>query len=47
MNKIGLAEHLKSKAWKSFARAYNGPKYAENQYDIKLEVAYKKYNTKK
>ncbi len=46
INKTGLTIHLKSKDWKSFARAYNGPKYAENAYDIKLETAYKKYSAK-
>ena len=34
--------HLKLKAldWKGFARGYNGPDYAKNQYDIKLHRAY-------
>jgi len=38
-----LIKYLKNKDWASFARGYNGPKYKENQYDIKLENAYKKY----
>ena len=29
--------------WKTFARLYNGPAYAENQYDIKLAAAARKY----
>ncbi len=33
-------EDLKAKDWVSFARHYNGPKYARNQYDTKLEKEY-------
>lgn len=47
ISRTGLVAYLKSKDWKSFARAYNGPKYAENKYDTKLEAAYKKHNIKK
>ncbi|WP_036251897.1 N-acetylmuramidase family protein [Methylobacter sp. BBA5.1] len=47
ISKVGLTKYLKSKDWKSFARAYNGPKYQENKYDTKLEIAYKKYDNKK
>jgi hypothetical protein len=32
---------LKNKNWKIFASLYNGPKYAENKYDVKLEKYYK------
>jgi len=32
---------LKNKNWKLFASLYNGPKYYENNYDIKLEKYYK------
>jgi hypothetical protein len=31
---------LKAKDWAKFARLYNGPDYAKNKYDIKLEAAY-------
>jgi hypothetical protein len=31
---------LKSRDWKAFAAAYNGPSFAKNQYDQKLEAAY-------
>lgn len=34
---------LVSKDWASFARAYNGPAYAKNQYDVKLDAAYKSF----
>ncbi len=33
-------EDLKAKDWASFARHYNGPQYAQNQYNTKLEKAY-------
>lgn len=36
-------EFLREKDWKSFAARYNGPRYAENQYDRKLEIAYNRY----
>lgn len=38
-----LIEYLKIKNWQTFARAYNGPGYEANQYDLKLEQAYTKY----
>lgn len=41
--KNGLAESLRNKNWAEFACKYNGPGYAENQYDIKLANAYNKY----
>lgn len=34
---------LQSKAWAKFARRYNGPAYAKNEYDRKLAEAYAKY----
>ena len=42
LKSTGLADVLKKKDWAGFARGYNGPGYADNQYDIKLERAYKK-----
>lgn len=33
------ADALKTGDWKTFARLYNGPAYAENQYDTKLAAA--------
>ena len=38
-----LLRYLQIKDWKGFAYRYNGPKYADNQYDIKLQKAYEKY----
>jgi hypothetical protein len=38
----GLADELRDKRWADFARLYNGPEYAQNQYDTKLATAYQK-----
>ena len=38
-------EFLREKDWKGFASRYNGPKYAENQYDRKLEIAYNRFTS--
>lgn len=38
-------EFLKEKDWKGFAARYNGPKYYENQYDRKLEIAYNRFSS--
>lgn len=35
-----LHRALKGRKWAQFARRYNGPAYAENLYDVKLERAY-------
>lgn len=35
---------LKAKDWATFAKAYNGPKYAENKYDVRLAQAYKAFS---
>ncbi|RYF49797.1 MAG: N-acetylmuramidase family protein, partial [Cytophagaceae bacterium] len=37
-----LTPALKAGNWAAFARGYNGPAYAENQYDKKLAAAYAK-----
>lgn len=37
---VGLVDALRKKQWAVFARGYNGPAYAENRYDEKLEAAY-------
>lgn len=34
---------LREGRWKDFARGYNGPRYAENQYDVKLAAAHARY----
>lgn len=40
---FGCITHLKAKNWAKFANCYNGPLYAQNKYDIKLEAAYRKH----
>jgi N-acetylmuramidase/Putative peptidoglycan binding domain len=41
----GLAQALKNQDWAKFARIYNGPSYAKNQYDVKLEQQYARFST--
>lgn len=36
---------LQSQNWASFARGYNGPNYAINRYDIRLQAEFQKYST--
>lgn len=38
-----LHKALKGKKWADFAKRYNGPAYARNLYDIKLERAYQRH----
>lgn len=38
-----LHKALKAKKWAEFARRYNGPAYARNLYDVKLERAYQRH----
>lgn len=38
-----LVRALKAKDWATFARIYNGPAFAKNQYDTKLAAADKKF----
>jgi hypothetical protein len=38
-----LHKALKAKKWAQFAKAYNGPDYARNLYDSKLERAYQRH----
>jgi hypothetical protein len=40
-----LADELQRKDWAGFARAYNGPGYAANQYDTKMANAYQRIKT--
>lgn len=39
-----LRSSLQTHDWASFARGYNGPNYAINRYDIKLNAEYHKYS---
>jgi hypothetical protein len=38
-----LEDFLRAHEWSRFAKGYNGPNYAENNYDEQLAEAYKKY----
>jgi hypothetical protein len=38
-----LARPLRNQDWTTFARGYNGPAFAENEYDEKLKDAHAKY----
>lgn len=40
----GLSVSLGAHDWASFARGYNGPNYAINRYDIRLNSEYQKYS---
>ncbi|MBL5864449.1 N-acetylmuramidase family protein [Serratia fonticola] len=39
-----LLKALRALDWPEFARRYNGPGYAANQYDKKMAAAFKKYS---
>lgn len=41
-NKMDI--HLKNKDFAMFAKMYNGPSYAANQYDLKMKAAYEKFS---
>ena len=34
---------LKNRDWAAFAKAYNGPAFSKNSYDVKMKAAYEKY----
>jgi hypothetical protein len=40
-----LQRALLSHDWAAFARKYNGPSYAVNQYDVKLQRAFQSYSS--
>lgn len=41
---VGLDASLRVHDWASFARVYNGPNYAINRYDVRLNGEYQKYS---
>jgi hypothetical protein len=43
LESTGLLSSLQTHDWASFARGYNGPNYAINRYDIRLNGEYQKY----
>jgi len=40
---MGIDDDLKAHRWQTVARVWNGPGYARNQYDVKLDRAYRKW----
>jgi len=38
-----LLDALRDREWATFAKGYNGPGYATNHYDTKLETAYQRF----
>ncbi len=40
-----LDQPLRSHDWTALAKGYNGPNFAENQYDVKLAAAFQKFST--
>ena len=40
----GLAAPLRDRDWAWFAHGYNGPRFAENRYDVKLAEAYARHS---
>jgi hypothetical protein len=43
VDSVGLAPSLRAHNWASFARGYNGPAYARNEYDARLAGAYARF----
>lgn len=43
IEKAGLADTLRKRNWAGFARGYNGPGFAKNNYDSKLARAYARH----
>jgi len=43
IEEFGLMKSLRTKDWAGFARKYNGPGYAKNQYDLKMAEAYQRF----
>jgi hypothetical protein len=39
----GLVDALSRRDWATFAAGYNGPAYAQNQYDVKLAEQYRRF----
>lgn len=39
-----LLKALKARKWADFAKIYNGPAYARNLYDVKLQRAFERYS---
>lgn len=46
MHNSGCLKNLKEKDWAGFAKKYNGPGYAQNDYDQKLRNSYENFKDK-
>lgn len=44
IDKAGLKATLQAKDWRNFARRYNGPAFARNQYDTRMAAAHERWN---
>ncbi len=44
IDKAGLKTALEQKDWRNFARRYNGPAFARNQYDSRMAAAFERWN---
>jgi hypothetical protein len=44
LNHSGLAKSLQAHDWTTFARGYNGPNYAINRYDVRLNGEFQKFD---
>lgn len=40
LKSLNLIDYMNARNWRAFASRYNGHKYADNQYDLRLEKAY-------
>jgi hypothetical protein len=45
LNGTNLDAALRNRDWARFARGYNGPNFAANQYDIKLEQQFERFSS--
>lgn len=43
LKKNNFVRHLQSKDWTALARGYNGPAFAKNKYDVRLNGAFQLY----
>lgn len=43
IEKAGLKTALQAKDWRNFARRYNGPAFARNQYDTRMAAAFERW----
>ena len=44
ISRRGFASALRAQDWTTFARGYNGPEYAKNQYDVRLRGEFLKFS---